>query len=486
MTGSTGSVERTPMAQGRSHIRSLTLWIATMDLVCLLLGSGIGVMVRFGHEEMTEYVFNHLEGWLLLFGGVILANYLAGGYKLQYTFSRFNLIVTWVFSIAFALMILSVTSYAWVTAMLGRGVLLLSLSSYSVLSLFLKLLVYRSLFRSEIFQCRTVILGVGERVRELKRMLEGEFVLPAHRVVACIRVVDPRTEPVHNQAAVIDNVAVIDAPTDMLESVIRSLGVRLIVLAMEDPRGDAHCYPALKRLRFDGVEVLNPLNVAEIYSGRTPLDLINEEYLMQASLESELPVYRRIKSVIDIVISVFAIILLSPLALVIITLTKLTSPLSPVFYSQIRVGRFGKEFRIHKFRTMRHGAEARTGAVWAAERDPRITRLGFVLRRFRLDEVPQLINILKGEMSIVGPRPERPELTEQLAKRIPFYDERENVTPGLTGWAQIRYPYGSTVEDAAHKLEYDLYYMKHLSFSLDLQIILMTLRIVVLGKEREH
>ncbi len=457
-----------------------------MDLVCLILGSAIGVMFRFGHEEMTEYVFNHLEGWLLLFGGVILANYLAGGYKLQYTFSRFNLIVTWVFSLAFALMILSVTSYAWITFVLGRGVLLFSLASYSVLALFLKLLVYRNLFRSEIFQCRTVILGEGSCAKELRRMLEGKFVLPAHRVVAYIRVTDTQGEPAYDQAAVIDNVAVIDAPADMLENVIRSLGVSLIVLAMEDPRGDANCYPALKRLRFDGVEVLNPLNVAEIYTGRTPLDLINEEYLMQASLESALPVYRRIKSVIDIVIAMFALIILSPLALVIVALTKLTSPSSPVFYSQVRVGRFGKEFRIHKFRTMRHGAEAQTGAVWAAERDPRITRLGHVLRRFRLDEIPQFVNILKGEMSIVGPRPERPELTAQLAKRIPFYDERENVMPGLTGWAQIRYPYGSTVEDAAHKLEYDLYYMKHLSFSLDLQIILMTLRIVVLGKEREH
>ncbi len=457
-----------------------------MDLVCLLLGSAIGVMLRFGHEEMTEYVFNHLEGWLLLFGGVILANYLAGGYKLQYTFSRFNLIVTWFFSLAFALMILSVTSYAWVIVVLGRGVLLFSLASYSILSLFLKLLVYRSLFRSEIFQCRTVILGVGARVNELKRMLEGEFVLPAHRVVACIRVAGTHTDLEYAHTAIINNVAVIDASIDMLEDVIRSLGVSLIVLAMEDPRGDADCYPALKRLRFDGVEVLNPLNVAEIYTGRTPLDLINEDYLMQASLESDLPVYRRIKSVIDVVISIFGLILLSPLVLTIMALTKLTSPLSPVFYSQVRVGRFGKLFRIYKFRTMKHGAESGTGPVWAAAGDPRITRLGHVLRRFRLDEIPQIINVLKGEMSIVGPRPERPELTEQLAKRIPFYDERENVMPGLTGWAQIRYPYGSTVEDTARKLEYDLYYMKHLSFSLDLQIILMTLRIVVLGKEREH
>jgi lipopolysaccharide/colanic/teichoic acid biosynthesis glycosyltransferase len=133
---------------------------------------------------------------------------------------------------------------------------------------------------------------------------------------------------------------------------------------------------------------------------------------------------------------------------------------------------------------MRPDAELDSGAVWASANDLRITRLGRFLRRFRLDELPQLVNVLNGEMSLVGPRPERPEIIAELERRIPCYNERENITPGLTGWAQIRYPYGYTVEDAARKLEYDLYYMKHLSLALDLQIILSTLRIVMLGKER--
>jgi lipopolysaccharide/colanic/teichoic acid biosynthesis glycosyltransferase len=156
-----------------------------------------------------------------------------------------------------------------------------------------------------------------------------------------------------------------------------------------------------------------------------------------------------------------------------------------VFYSQERVGRFGRIFRIHKFRTMTVGAEQGREAVWSPDNDPRITWAGKSLRKYRLDELPQLWNVLKGEMSLVGPRPERPELVEKLAKVIPYYRERENIPPGLTGWAQIRYPYGATIEDARAKLEYDLYYLQNLSVALDLRIILRTLRIVLFGMERE-
>jgi lipopolysaccharide/colanic/teichoic acid biosynthesis glycosyltransferase len=133
---------------------------------------------------------------------------------------------------------------------------------------------------------------------------------------------------------------------------------------------------------------------------------------------------------------------------------------------------------------MREGAEKETGPVWASDSDERVTRLGRILRRFRLDEIPQFVNIIRGDMSLVGPRPERPELVAELEKTVPFYRERENVMPGLTGWAQIRYGYGNTTEDAARKLEYDLYYMKHLSFALDLQILLSTLQIVLFGAEK--
>jgi lipopolysaccharide/colanic/teichoic acid biosynthesis glycosyltransferase len=149
----------------------------------------------------------------------------------------------------------------------------------------------------------------------------------------------------------------------------------------------------------------------------------------------------------------------------------------------LRIGRFGHPFMMLKFRTMVEGAEA-DGPAWSPPDDPRVTRLGRILRKYRLDELPQLVDVLRGDMSLVGPRPERPEMVTELEKKIPFYRERENVLPGITGWAQIQYPYGATAQDAQRKLEYDLYYINNLSFALDLQIILHTFRIVLLGLER--
>lgn len=471
------------MPNPRSHVRAQMTWLAMMDLACLLLGSVIAVLLRFGHEDMTRYVFQHMEGWLLLFGGILLANYLAGSYRLQYTFSRFNLVVTWVFSLVFALLILSITSYAWFLVVLGRGVLFLSLLSYSVLSLFLKLLVYQILFRSDAFLCRTVIIGTGERAGEARRMIENDLVLPAHKCVANIRILDAGEEA-ESQEPILDGVAVLNCSTGDLEAVVRSLGANLIVVGLDDMLQAPVLYPHLKRLRFDGIEVLTPLNVAEIYMGTTPLDLVNEEILMEASLESRLPMVWRTKRLMDIIVSTVSSILFLPLGLLIALLIKLGAPRSPVFYTQERVGQFGKPFMIYKFRTMHEHAERQTGPVWSEANDERITMIGRVLRKFRLDEIPQFLNILKGEMSLVGPRPERPEIVAELQEVIPFFSERENVPPGLTGWAQIRYRYGNSIEDMKRKLEYDLYYMKHITLSLDLQIMLSTLRIVLLGMER--
>ena len=244
-------------------------------------------------------------------------------------------------------------------------------------------------------------------------------------------------------------------------------------------------YPQLRRLRFEGISVLTPLNVAEVYGGKVPLELVDEHWLMQASQGFVSPIAMRFKRLMDVALVILMGVPAFLLGCLIACLIKLTSPRSPVFYSQERVGRFGRIFRIYKFRTMVPMAEGEMGAVWSPRGDPRVTVIGSILRRYRLDELPQLFNVLKADMSLVGPRPERPGLVEKLEKEIPFYRERENLLPGLTGWAQIRYPYGATVDDARAKLEYDLYYLQNLSVALDLRIILHTLRIVIFGMERE-
>jgi exopolysaccharide biosynthesis polyprenyl glycosylphosphotransferase len=466
----------------RSHIRALALWVATMDLICLCAGSVIGLLIRMPKWERSQVVFDNMPGWVLLFAAVLLANYLAGSYRLQQTFSRFNLVVTWVFTLAFALIFLAFTSSAWLRFFWLKGVLLASLGVYSILSLSFRLLIYQHVFRSQFFLCRTVIIGSDERAQQLRELVERDYVIPIHRVVAFLRL----NAAGPGGGSTLDGVTVVDVTEETLEHTVRSLGANLIILATAARKQVAECYPALKRLRFDRAEVQTMLQAYEVYEGRMPLKLLNEEHLMEASMTSRFPVFRQFKVIFDRTLASLASILVLPLVAVIVVAMKLTEPFGPIFYTQSRVGRFGRPFRILKFRTMKVDAEKETGAVWCTEDDPRITRVGRILRRYRLDELPQLLNILKGEMSIVGPRPERPELTEALARRIPFYEERENVVPGLTGWAQIRYPYGNTIEDAARKLEYDLYYIQYLSFSLDLQIILSTFRIVLFGKEHQH
>jgi exopolysaccharide biosynthesis polyprenyl glycosylphosphotransferase len=469
------------MARARAHLRWQGLSLTVIDLACLFVGGLIGAFTRFGSDEMPDFVFNHIDGFVVFCSSVIIANYLAGNYRVQSTFSRFNLVVSWLFSILFAVLILSVTSYAWLEVLIGRGVLFLCIGWYSVLSLLFRQILYKRIFRSSMFVCRVAIVGDPSKVSAFKELLEAEWTLPAHRVVACIQMVE---KELHQGSQLIAAVPIIQTTLDNFEDVMRGLDVSLIVLAEEDPESSRILYPRLRRLRFEGFEVMNELVACESYAGRTPLRFLTEDSLMEATLESGLPMVGRFKRLMDIIIAGLGLVVCLPLMLLVAVAIKLSHFSAPVLYTQRRVGQFSKAFRIIKFRTMKPNAEDESGAVWAQANDPRITKLGKLLRVSRLDELPQLVNILWGQMSIVGPRPERPEIVAELEREIPFYSERSNVVPGLTGWAQIRYRYGSSVEDARRKLELDLYYMKHMSLRLDIQIILSTVRIMVFGKER--
>ena len=210
-----------------------------------------------------------------------------------------------------------------------------------------------------------------------------------------------------------------------------------------------------------------------------PVDQIDARWLFGARLDVAHPYYHGLKRAVDVVVALLGLVISAPAILLAALAIKLESR-GPVLYSQIRVGRFNRQFRIYKLRTMVTDAES-NGAQWASQNDSRITPVGNILRKTRLDELPQFWNILKGEMSLVGPRPERPEFVELLSEKIPFFVQRHLVKPGLTGWAQINYPYGASVEDAQNKLTYDLYYIKRASLGLDLQILLRTVGAMMKG-----
>lgn len=229
-----------------------------------------------------------------------------------------------------------------------------------------------------------------------------------------------------------------------------------------------------------GTEIVSLCELHERHFGIVPLRAIDDAWFVHELSRTHRGLYVHLKRGMDLAVAACGLLLASPLMALVALAIRLDGP-GPVLYSQVRVGERGRPFRIYKFRTMTTDAEA-SGAVWAQRNDPRITRTGGFLRKTRLDELPQLVNVLRGELSVVGPRPERPEFVSELARTIPFYDRRHMVRPGLTGWAQVRFRYGDSIEATFEKLQYDLYYLKNRSLLLDIEIILRTIWVVVLRK----
>ncbi len=252
-----------------------------------------------------------------------------------------------------------------------------------------------------------------------------------------------------------------------------------IVVALDERRGSLPV-DQLLLCRLRGIKVDDGVTFHEHLTGKLCVESLHPSSVIFSNGNSGRLYTYHLKRVFDILAALFGLLFFGPIFTLIAIAIKLDSK-GPVFYMQERVGRDGTVFNLLKFRSMVVDAE-QDGPIWAVENDRRVTRVGRFIRKLRFDEIPQLINVLKGEMSIVGPRPERPFFVKKLEREIPFYDYRHMVKPGITGWAQILYPYGATREDAIEKLKYDLYYIKNISPVLDLRIISETVKIVLFGK----
>ncbi|MGE4431970.1 MAG: TIGR03013 family XrtA/PEP-CTERM system glycosyltransferase [Sphingobium sp.] len=328
-------------------------------------------------------------------------------------------------------------------------------------------LLLGSIFDGEMFKRRIIVLGAGhraDRIRKLEKRPGASFM-----VVGYIGMRDNET--------VIPEAISRTAIHNLADYVVR-LGAIEVMLAMEErrnsiPMGD------LLRIKTTGVHVNDFSTFLERETGRVDLDSVNPSWLI---FSDGFSAGRRLSSMgkrlFDVVASSLLLVLTGPLILIAAVLVKLDSK-GPAFYRQKRVGLFGQDFWILKLRTMRTDAEIDGKAVWAEKNDPRVTRLGHWLRKLRIDELPQTWVVLKGHMSFVGPRPERREFVENLETELRYYAERHMVKPGITGWAQINYPYGASLEDARHKLEYDLYYAKNYTPFLDLLILIQTVRVIL-------
>ncbi len=268
---------------------------------------------------------------------------------------------------------------------------------------------------------------------------------------------------------------------ESLDVIVDRLRISEVVVAVREQRGGVLPLKELLNCRAKGVRVTGIAQFLERVVGQVPLESIKASSLIYGDGFQQGVVRRVFKRLADVAVSLGLLVLALPVLLVTATAIAFESR-GPIIYRQERVGRGGKPFTLWKFRSMRPDAESDGRARWAQVNDDRITKVGRFIRRTRIDELPQLINVLRGEMSFVGPRPERPAFVEKLKAQIPFYDLRHSVKPGLTGWAQVRYPYGASESDSANKLQFDLYYVKNNSPILDMLIVLETARVVVFGE----
>jgi sugar transferase (PEP-CTERM system associated) len=333
-------------------------------------------------------------------------------------------------------------------------------------------LIFFMLKQQGIFHRRLLVLGAGERAWDLLCMLRNEGSRPTYQIKflndGTVGPPDPRL-----LAAANETISVL--PEGDVFAVASAFAPDEIVVAPDERRGMR--LDGLLACKKAGFSVEQYLTFLEHEIRRVDVRRVEIGWLLYSSGFYFGTIDNFLKRVLDIVASIGLLILFSPFLIGASIAIKLDDG-GPILYSQERVTRGGKTFRIFKLRTMRTDAE-KFGAVWAEARDPRVTRVGNFLRQSRIDEMPQLVNVLKGEMSLVGPRPERPKFIEQLAAQLPLYNERHMVKAGLTGWAQINYPYGASLDDARSKLSYDLYYVKNFSILFDLLILLQTLRVVL-------
>jgi len=315
---------------------------------------------------------------------------------------------------------------------------------------------------------RILILGTGPLAGTVARQLTSRSDLNV-QVLGFVR------SSVGSDEAPLEGYKLLGGMPD-LESIASATQVEKIIVAMEERR-NVLPIRELVRLRVGGAVVEDAHTTMSALTGRVWLETIHPSWFVFSEGFRRSSLLLAGKRMVDLVFATLALLISLPLLLLLALAIRLDSK-GPVIYRQRRVGLGGRYFNVLKLRSMYVDAEQRTGARWASVDDPRVTRVGRYLRKFRLDEFPQFVNVIRGDMSFLGPRPERPESVEQLRQTIAYYDERHTTRPGLTGWAQVQYSYGASVEDSFRKLEYDLFYLKHMSVMFDLAIIFQTLRIV--------
>jgi len=461
----------------RIFSQPVPVWVILLVVTEFTLASGsiyAGIYVRFGGDPVAiaESLSGPLYPRALVFGGMIVIGLLAMGlYQVRQEPRLSANIGRIVVGIALGALASTIIYYILPFTFTGRGAFALSLL-WAFLLICVSRFVYFTFADSRLFKTRVLVIGAGKTAATIARLLTPDD----RQGFTVVGFVHLGSGEIHKacDSRVISPVSLVDFAS--------SENINEIVVAM-DNRRDSFPSRELLDCRLAGFEISNVTSFVEREAGKVSLEVISDSWIIFSDGFRRGPVHVISERVFDVAASLLLLLITSPIMVFTAACLWLESfGREPVFYRQQRVGYKGEPFDLLKFRSMKIDAEADGTARWATSNDPRTTLIGNVIRRFRIDELPQVINILRGDMSFVGPRPERPEFVELLCEQIPYYNERHSIKPGLAGWAQLAYPYGASIEDARQKLQYDLYYIKNHGVVLDLFILLQTLDVVVWGR----
>lgn len=430
----------------------------------------LSAIIRLGLSGGWEYIRSNQVSFALTGLVFIFAFFFSELYDIRKDFKSVGNIITIACASAGAFIITTFLFYISWSLRIGRGVFVINGVLITLFIIGWRLL-YSYLLDKPIFKRNVLVIGAGWSgktiLKEINRSKKSGM------QVAGFIDDDPA-----KQGERVDGFPVL-GDRYILDTVIHQNDIGLIVNAITHEK-HADLIKALINCSWRGIDIIDMPTMYEQLTGKIPFKHINDMWMLHVVISKPKLYDKLFKPLIEVFFSLMLFMILMPAMVIIALLVKMDSR-GGVFYTQERIGKDGKEFTMIKFRTMVENAESHTGAVYTVDNDPRITKIGRFLRKWRLDEIPQLLNVIKGEMSLVGPRPERYAFIREFEEKIPFYTQRLAVRPGLTGWAQVKYPYASSIEQTEEKLQYDLYYVKNMSFILDVVVVLKTIKVVLFG-----
>jgi sugar transferase (PEP-CTERM system associated) len=457
---------------GGQRVPARIVFLTISDAVSIFCGLLAATAIRFhAFQPMAFYLQQGGGPWkFALLTAVCLASFHYNDlYDPQVVRRTSEFVLRLLQAYGVVCVVLGVVYYLAPSASIGRGVVILSTPTTLLLLIGWRLVLHDN----------RLVFGAPERILMLGTAPAGvELVRELITQPADFKVVGFLDESRLNIGKSLVNPGII-AAVDDVENVVREQSVDKIVLSLTERRGHTPVRQLL-HLKFSGVKIEDVHSFQERLTGRIPLEHLSPSWLILSDGFRKSRWLLAIKRMVDISVSLAVLLVTAPIMAIVALAIWLESG-TPTFFRQERTGLGNRPFNIYKFRSMRQDAEAR-GPLWAAQNDDRVTRVGRFIRKYRLDELPQLWNVLKGEMSLIGPRPERPHFCKMLEEATPFYYLRHSVRPGVTGWAQIKYQYGASLEESKTKLEYDIFYIKHLSMVLDLAIMFETAKVMLYGR----